>query len=189
MTLHCGRSIATLAGDSSVRRQAVTLVIAVAIAMAQVPSFGAQVAPIGVISGALSGPEGALVGVTVQALDATGAVAATTITAQEGAFALTGLNPGTFVVQAVGTNGGVIGTSTAALTTASMTASVSISATAGALAAAATGVAAAGAAAAGGSAAAGIISANVVLISVGAAAAGLSTLAVVASGQDVSGSR
>ena len=170
----------------NIRRQTVALTMALALAVAQAPSFG-QVAAIGTITGQLSGPQGALVGLTVQALDSAGAVVASTVTVEGGAFTLSGLQAGTFVVQAVGVNGAVIGTSTAALTAASMTATVSISATAGALAAAATGVAAG--AAAGGGAGAGIISANLVLVTAGAAAAGLSTLAVVATGDDVSGSR
>ena len=167
-------------------RHALALAVAVTLMVAQAPSFGAQVAGTGVITGTLSGPNGVLAGVTVQALDATGTLIGATVSAETGVFMLSGLSAGTFTVQAVGANGAVIGASSVSLTAGAMTATAVINATAGALAASAatavTGVAAAGATG-------GVISSGAVLAAVGATAIAVGTAAVIVTNEDASGSQ
>ena len=178
-------------------KRVVAISLAVVFAVSQLSSSHAQVEAIGIIAGTVSGPSGALAGLTVEVVNAGGAVVGSATTAVTGAFSISGLTAGTFTVQVVGMNGAVIGTSSATLAAGAMTATVSVSATAGAVAAAAagavagagagTGAGALGAAAGLGAAGAGGLSTGVVLAGIGAAAAAAGTAAIVGT-DPVSGS-
>jgi hypothetical protein len=154
--------------------------LALTLALVQQP-IGAQLAGLGTITGTASGALGPLTGLTVQVLDSAGTVVAKGVTTQTGAFSIGGLNPGTFTVQVLGSNGAVVGASSATLAAGAMTATVTVSAAAGALAAAAS--AAAAAAATSG------VAPTPVRAAVAAAAASVGTAAVIATNDDASGSR
>jgi hypothetical protein len=167
-----------------------------AIAVVQMSSLGAQAVGVGIVTGTVNGTNGALAAVTVQALDATGAIAGSAVTTATGGFSIAGLNAGTFTIQVVAQNGAVIGASTATLAQGAMVATVTLNATAAAVAAAATAAgstaAATGAATGAATATAAVtttaITTSAVVAAVGAAAATLDSPPVVSVNEDVSGS-
>lgn len=148
---------------------------------AQLPSVHAQLEASGAIAGTVRCPKGALGAVTVQAIDAAGAVAGAGLTNTGGAFRINRLRPGVYTMQVLGTNRRVIGVASARLTAETMLVTVNIDGCSGTLAAPA--VEAAAGAGRGGS------NARLILAGVGAAAAALGTLAVISTQDDVSGSR
>jgi hypothetical protein len=92
-----------------------SLAVAMAILIAQPLHIHAQVAA-GGIAGKVVGPSGAVVGIAVQVINIDGAVVARTLTSAIGDFSVTGLTVGTFIVQAIGSKGSVLGTSVVTLT-------------------------------------------------------------------------
>jgi hypothetical protein len=84
----------------------------------------------GGLSGTATGPNGAVLQnaqiriVSVGADGSRGAVATTTTSGADGAFSVANLNPGNYIVEIVGPNGAVVGTSTAVAVTAGATAAV-----------------------------------------------------------------
>lgn len=111
-----------------------TLAIAMLIALAP---LAAGAGSLGVITGTMRGPAGPMTGVRVQAVNTTGSIVGSATTDASGAYALAGLPAGTFVVQAVGSNGTVLTTSTATLTDGTMTTTKHLASTAAAAAPAA----------------------------------------------------
>jgi hypothetical protein len=163
-------------------KRIVALAIAFTFALAHVSSVNAQLQESGVITGIVNGPSAPLGGATVQVIGALGSVAGTAVTTGSGTFSIGQLRPGVYTVQVIGSNGRIIGASSATLTSGAMTATVKIDASAGTLAQAAVEVPAVSTQRRG-------LSTRMVLAGVGAAAASLGTLLVISTQEDVSGSR
>ena len=163
-------------------KRIVALAIAFTFALVHVSSVNAQLQESGVITGTVNGPSAPLGGATVQVIGALGSVAGTGVTTGSGTFSIGQLRPGVYTVQVLGSNGRIIGASSATLTSGAMTATVKIDASAGTLAEAAVEVPAVSTQRRG-------LSTRMVLAGVGAAAASLGTLLVISTQEDVSGSR
>ena len=94
-----------------------TLAVAVmfALVMTQLATVSAGVGTQGVITGTMRGPAGPVAGVRVNVLDSKGSIVGSTVTNGAGAYSLSGLPSGTFLVQAVSATGTVMTTSMATL--------------------------------------------------------------------------
>jgi hypothetical protein len=103
-----------------------------ALLMSPISTLTAGAGSLGVIAGTMRGPAGPVAGVRVNALDKMGAVVGSTMTDGTGTYSLEGLPAGTFMVQAVGTSGAVLTTSTATLSAAEMKAIANLTASAAA---------------------------------------------------------
>ena len=163
-------------------KRIVALALAFTFALTHISSVNAQLQESGVITGTVTGPSAPLAGVTVEVIGTLGSVAGTAVTSRAGAFRIGQLGPGVYTVQALGSNGRIIGASSATLTSGRMTVAVKIDASAGRLADAAVEVPAVSTRTRG-------LSTRMVLAGVGAAAASLGTLLVISTQEDVSGSR
>ena len=164
-------------------KQIVALALAFTFALAHVSSVNAQLQETGVITGTVSGRSGPLGGATVQVIGALGSIAGTAVTTGAGTFRVGQLRPGVYTVQVLGSNGQIIGASSATLTSSAMTATLKIDASAGTLADAAVEEVPAVSTRRRGP------STRMVLAGIGAAAASLGTLLVISTEEDVSGSR
>lgn len=119
-------------------RRFVSAVLVFAVAVLLSPASLAAQAQTGGISGTAATADGArIANAQVRIIDpSTGRTVATSVTRANGSFAVSGVNPGNYIVQIVGPNGAVVGTSAAVTVTAGAVASgVAITATAAALAA------------------------------------------------------
>jgi hypothetical protein len=143
-------------------------------AQAQVAAGASSAVTTGHIEGIAATPAGQTLGnVAVRARSLqTGLVVADSTTDAAGAFAFVGLNPATYVVEAISQAGVIVGSSAATSVVAGATATVAVTTTAAAATAAAAGAAAAGTAAAG-TAAAGTAAAAAAGTTAAATAAGV----------------
>lgn len=114
----------------------------------------------------------------------TNSVSDTTVSNSAGQFTFTGVNPANYTIEIVNSAGQVVGTS-AAVTVTGGTITISVAASSALVGAGAAGAAGAGAAAAGG----GLFAGTGLLLVAGAVAAGVATVAVVATKNDASGSQ
>src|SRR5258705_13854848 len=84
-----------------------------AVAVAQMSPLGAQAAAVGIVTGTVNGTNGALAAVTVQALDAGGAIVGSAGTTPTRGFRITRPAAGPFPIPGAGEAGPVIGAPTA----------------------------------------------------------------------------
>jgi hypothetical protein len=107
-----------------------TLAVAtmLALVMTGVSNLSAGTIAQGVISGTMRGPGGPAGGGRVNVLDMKGTILATTTTSGNGSYTLEGLPSGTFMIQAVNSNGTVMTTSMATLSSTTMKSTANLAA-------------------------------------------------------------
>lgn len=98
-----------------------SVAVVIASLFVQLLPLHAQIGP-GLIAGKVIGPSGGVPGITVQVINADGAIVGRAVTTAMGTFRIEGAGVGAFIVQAVRSTGDVIGTSMVTLTPELMTA-------------------------------------------------------------------